>query len=247
MRKLIICLSAFTSIGLHFGLLALLSDAQAMPKQTAPAGASALSVTFSERSPSVSSPAPAQPQPAKSQITANRATLPMPTTRALPTAARPKVVNPAVVKPKSRSDKVSRPTPAKAPQRPDQQTIDTARPPSQPGAGARIESGLSDSGLSSAKQPAEAAAATYPPRYRGPQPAPDYPRIARRRGLEGTCLIEVLMDTQGDVITLALKQSTGHSVLDQAALAAVKSWKFIAPSGMTGASKALVPVRFKLT
>lgn len=247
MRKLIICLSAFTSIGLHFGLLALLSDAQAMPKQTAPAGASTLSVTFSERSPSVSSPAPAQPQPAKSRVTANRATLPMPNTRALPTAARPKVVNPAVVKPKSRSDKVSRPTPAKAPQRPAQQTIDTARPPSQPGAGARIESGLSDSGLSSAKQPAEAAPATYPPRYRGPQPAPDYPRIARRRGLEGTCLIEVLMDTQGDVITLALKQSTGHSVLDQAALAAVKSWKFIAPSGMTGASKALVPVRFKLT
>lgn len=56
------------------------------------------------------------------------------------------------------------------------------------------------------------------------------------------------MDTQGEVITLALKQSTGfHNTLDQAALAAVKNWKFIAPTGIAGSSKALVPVRFELT
>lgn len=55
------------------------------------------------------------------------------------------------------------------------------------------------------------------------------------------------MDTRGEVITLALKQSTGHAILDQAALAAVKNWKFIAPTGISNASKALIPIRFKLT
>jgi periplasmic protein TonB len=57
-------------------------------------------------------------------------------------------------------------------------------------------------------------------------PAPEYPSLARRRGYEGTVVIEAFVDREGRVQDLRLYQSSGHEVLDRAAMQAVKGWLF---------------------
>jgi protein TonB len=85
------------------------------------------------------------------------------------------------------------------------------------------------------------------PLYRQ-NPAPKYPLIARRQGYQGTVVLEVLVSREGKVKDLTLSVSSGHSVLDQAALASVKGWLF--DPGMRGGEKVdmwvKVPVRFQL-
>lgn len=49
----------------------------------------------------------------------------------------------------------------------------------------------------------------------------DYPRSARRLGLEGTVLVEMVIDHRGQILSVKLVQSSGHQVLDQAAIAQV--------------------------
>jgi protein TonB len=87
----------------------------------------------------------------------------------------------------------------------------------------------------------------YPARYRGTPTQPPYPRLAVRLGQEGTTRLVVEINPQGEVIAISLHKSSGFAVLDKAAIAAVQEWKFIPPTGVTGTSKALVPVRFKLS
>jgi protein TonB len=79
-------------------------------------------------------------------------------------------------------------------------------------------------------------------------PPPKYPRLAKRRGLEGVVLLEVFVDILGSVKELRIFNSSGHSVLDRAALTAVRRWKFRSGT-VAGASKEMwvkVPVRFQL-
>jgi len=57
-------------------------------------------------------------------------------------------------------------------------------------------------------------------------PPPEYPPVARRRGYEGTVVLDVLVDREGRVRDLSVSQSSGHGVLDRAATKAVKDWLF---------------------
>ena len=79
-------------------------------------------------------------------------------------------------------------------------------------------------------------------------PLPEYPRIARKRGYQGTVVLEVLVDQNGRVSDLRLFTSSGHSILDRKAMASVKGWLF--EPGMKGDKKVdmwvRVPVRFEL-
>jgi len=85
------------------------------------------------------------------------------------------------------------------------------------------------------------------PLYRQ-NPIPVYPMIARKRGFQGIVILEVLVDRQGKVADLRLSSSSGHPVLDQAALTSVKTWLF--DPGTRGREKidmwVKVPVRFRL-
>jgi protein TonB len=79
-------------------------------------------------------------------------------------------------------------------------------------------------------------------------PPPEYPRMARRRGLEGVVTIEAKVDPNGRVAELRLFASSGHSLLDKAALKAVRGWKF-SPGTVGGRAQSMwvkVPVRFQL-
>ena len=85
------------------------------------------------------------------------------------------------------------------------------------------------------------------PVYRS-NPPPEYPAIARRRGYEGIVLVEVLVSREGRVQELRLSQSSGYSILDQAAMASMKRWLF-EPATINEERVEMwvkVPVRFRL-
>jgi len=77
---------------------------------------------------------------------------------------------------------------------------------------------------------------------------PKYPRIAKRKGLEGTVTYEVWLDEKGKQVKLLLKNSSGAKVLDVAALKAIKSWEF-SPHSINGkqiAHRIYIPISFQL-
>ncbi|MFH1349554.1 MAG: energy transducer TonB, partial [Pseudomonadota bacterium] len=85
------------------------------------------------------------------------------------------------------------------------------------------------------------------PAYKS-NPRPQYPALARRRGLEGTVVLEVLVSREGKVNDLRLFRSSGYTLLDQAAIGSVKNWLF--EPGKKGNEEiemwVRVPVRFQL-
>ena len=93
---------------------------------------------------------------------------------------------------------------------------------------------------------------TTPPLYQAAylnNPPPNYPLAARRRGIEGTVLVRALINEDGNCHEAVLSKSSGHEMLDQSALAAVRSWRFIpAKHGVqTVSSWVLVPITFRLS
>lgn len=58
-------------------------------------------------------------------------------------------------------------------------------------------------------------------------PAPAYPTLSRKLGEQGKVLLSIYVLADGTVGELKVKQSSGFSRLDDAALSAVKRWKFV--------------------
>jgi protein TonB len=78
---------------------------------------------------------------------------------------------------------------------------------------------------------------------------PIYPETARRAGWEGRVTVRVEVSADGLPMSVALEKSSGYGVLDQAALRAVKTWRF-QPRTMAGVAMAGtvdVPVNFTLS
>lgn len=77
---------------------------------------------------------------------------------------------------------------------------------------------------------------------------PNYPRMAKRKGMEGTVLLEVWLDENGDQTNLSLLKSSGFDLLDDAAIEAVKKWQFNGhkENGVALAHRVRIPVRFNL-
>jgi TonB family protein len=57
-------------------------------------------------------------------------------------------------------------------------------------------------------------------------PAPAYPVVARKAGIEGQTTVEVLVDTNGTVINARTLKSSGNSLLDASAIDAARSAKY---------------------
>ena len=57
-------------------------------------------------------------------------------------------------------------------------------------------------------------------------PSPEYPLIARRRGFQGTVVLEVLVNRNGRVGDLRVFNSSGYKVLDRSAVESVREWIF---------------------
>ena len=93
----------------------------------------------------------------------------------------------------------------------------------------------------------EEAYATARPSY-GFTPRPGYPAVAIRRGYEGSVLLNVHVLPNGKPKEVTVFKSSGHKVLDNAALKAVKKWKFVpAQRGFKAVSSWVkVPIEFRL-
>ena len=78
---------------------------------------------------------------------------------------------------------------------------------------------------------------------------PVYPPASRRAGEQGTVRLKVLVDAKGKPSTIEVAQSSGFARLDQAAMEAVRRWRFVAATDGTNAITAWtqVAVTFRLT
>ena len=56
--------------------------------------------------------------------------------------------------------------------------------------------------------------------------SPPYPLLARKRGYQGTVLLEVLVSKDGKAASIQVSRSSGYKILDRAAIKGVKDWLF---------------------
>lgn len=79
-------------------------------------------------------------------------------------------------------------------------------------------------------------------------PAPAYPRLARRNGQQGRVILRVRVNAKGTADDVQVRASSGHEVLDDAARSTVRRWKFV-PAKRAGepvAAWVLIPISFRL-
>ena len=79
-------------------------------------------------------------------------------------------------------------------------------------------------------------------------PKPIYPKIAIRRGIEGDVSLRVMLTASGAVSSVTVEKPSGSTLLDAAAVSAVKQWQFNPAmyQGEPAASVTTVPIEFKL-
>jgi protein TonB len=102
----------------------------------------------------------------------------------------------------------------------------------------------------SATQSSANAQATWsPPRSDAAylnNPKPAYPAVSLRLGEAGRVVLSVLVSASGAAEQVSVRTSSGYERLDQAALKAVKKWKFIPArrGDQAVAAQVLVPIMF---
>jgi len=111
----------------------------------------------------------------------------------------------------------------------------------------------SQGGVGSGKAPSKGEAvpitsASYSIGSLGNKP-PSYPERARRNEFEGRVLLRVTVSPSGKSKTITLKTSSGFTILDEAAKAAVKAWRFVPAkrAGVAVSATIDVPIVFRLT
>lgn len=99
----------------------------------------------------------------------------------------------------------------------------------------------------SPSEPEKPKGPTRPPRLTH-RVEPAYPSAAKQLGLEGSALVRALVSASGSVADASLVESSGHQMLDDAALAAVRKWKFspALKDGVAVEEHVKVRVRFKI-
>jgi protein TonB len=185
----------------------------------------------------------------------------------LPTEVAPEVVELAALP--SPSVSVEFPKPTLKPEAPPMESAlerptlpDISPQPRSPSVGARavVDPGegreratalLVDAVLPAAGSSGAAAGLTSAPRYGLAglyNPPPDYPPVARRRGLEGRTVLRVEVRPDGKAGRVSLRRSSGHGLLDDAALGAVSKWTFrpAQAGGVPVAGVVEVPIVFRL-
>ncbi len=79
-------------------------------------------------------------------------------------------------------------------------------------------------------------------------PKPFYPRVARRRGMQGMVVLEVEVSIEGLPKKVEIEVSSGFKLLDIAAVETVRGWRFVPAqrNGVAVVASVDVPVRFVL-
>jgi protein TonB len=79
-------------------------------------------------------------------------------------------------------------------------------------------------------------------------PAPHYPTAARRQNMQGRVVIFAVVSPVGSCARAEVRKSSGHPLLDEAALQAVRSWRFLPATrdGQPVAAGVEIPIVFRL-
>jgi protein TonB len=77
---------------------------------------------------------------------------------------------------------------------------------------------------------------------------PNYPREALRQGIEGTVVLLISIDAQGNVLDIKVERSSRNRDMDREAVQAARRWRFnpAVENGRPVASTVRVPVDFTL-
>ncbi|WP_310600587.1 TonB family protein [Desulfobulbus sp.] len=228
-------LSLAGALAVHAGLFVLLQAAPGPSRPPAVFSSEVVEVALLAEAPSADPPAAAPPATAKAPIQRETAPRPAPPAhRQRAAMPPPELARPVQPPPPSAPVETASAAPS--------ETVAATKTPvaALAGNGGDAAASSSASGPTPAEVPAK-------PRYRD-NPPPPYPEPARRLRLEGTVVLEALVNGVGTVNDLAVHASSGHRLLDDAALRAVRSWLFEPGKrgGMPVATTVLVPVRFAL-
>jgi periplasmic protein TonB len=79
-------------------------------------------------------------------------------------------------------------------------------------------------------------------------PPPSYPSVSRRMGEQGRVLLNVTVSAEGGALSVALHASSGSNRLDEAAIAAIRKWRFVPAKrgGQAVSASVIVPIKFSL-
>ncbi|HXJ20018.1 MAG TPA: energy transducer TonB [Polyangia bacterium] len=129
-----------------------------------------------------------------------------------------------------------------APSVPDPPPVAVGPSSPAPAAPARADAGRQAAGASAG------AVVSAKPRYRS-NPTPEYPIPCKRRREEGIVYLNVVVEPGGLPATVSLNRSSGHPLLDRAALEAVRHWTFepARAAGVPVSSMVVIPIRFFLS
>lgn len=198
-------------------------------------------------------PVAAAPPPAEAPAEIDAPVQPLP-----PEPPAPAAEVPPPPAPPARTAEAARPTPARraAPQSEPRQAGTRLRPgggDSRPGADVPSTAPAIGPVASAAPATVTPAAGGGPllvtaPRYRRTPTPPQYPSRALDLGITGTVLVRARVAPGGETEETRVWRSSGHPMLDAAALAAVRRWAFEPASigGRQVESWVEVPVHFRL-
>lgn len=155
-------------------------------------------------------------------------------TQAPVTAPEPLPMRPQPPKPRPAPRPEPVPAPP-APQAPPSERAVTAPPAEPPAPEAPVAAMADPAPAAPAPAPSapvapEPATPVIPPRSDAAHlsnPVPVYPVISRRLGEQGRVLLDVYILADGSVGELRLRRSSGYPRLDEAALAAVRHWRYV--------------------
>jgi protein TonB len=201
-------------------------------------------------------PAPPSAQPEPASAAPARPPEPPPEKPAAPKPVRKPSSPPKPVLKPAEPKKTTRPEPQEPPAEPRtpmrQATPDAGHSaPEPPAAPAAKEAPTAHAPPSASaareRSPATVTPASFQAAYLH-NPGPAYPALARSRRWEGTVRLRVKVSTEGHCEHAEIQESSGHELLDEAALEAVGRWRFVpAKRGDTPISSwVVVPIAFKL-
>lgn len=171
-----------------------------------------------------------------------------------PEPVEPPPPPPPPPKPKPKPEPMAKPTPKPAP-KPAPEPVAKPQPP-EPEPAEPVPEPVVETAKAPEPEPVKPAPAPKPV-YQPVNvqaaylrnPKPDYPRIALRRGWEGVVVLQIDLDKNGEPQRVEIADSSGHQVLDKAAQAAVRRWRFN-PATRDGEAVAArgvrVPIQFQL-
>lgn len=130
----------------------------------------------------------------------------------------------------------------------------TATPPAPTtiAAAPLAESAPVNQGKDKAATSAPASETVTPPQFHAAylnNPQPDYPLLSRKLQEEGRVVLQVRVSSAGLPLDIQLRQSSGFSRLDQAALQKIREWRFV-PARLGSndiEGTVLVPLTFRLS